>query len=179
MEMTRDELAEYLKESVRAGCAERIQAALNAFNAQGQAPRLPRAEDLIPEISIVLDGFEQITGKNGKALVEMKGTIKVLFGNDEEGVYLKDLGLEFRPFTIRVEDGYYLGVNNQPMLPDIVGTLAHFPTEEAVIDLNTVTARFYRPLTGWEGFFLCLCLAPDRPDGLVAGNLTEIRVVWD
>jgi hypothetical protein len=179
MEMTRDELAEYLKKSVKAGCVERIQAVLDALNAQGQAPYLSQAEDLIPEISIVLDGFEQITGKNGEALVELKGTIEVLFGNDEKGAYLKDLGLEFRPFTIRVEDGYYLGVNDQPMLPDIVRTLAHLPTEEAEIDLNTATIRFYRPLNGWEGFYLCLWLDPAEPYWFVAGDLTEIRVAWD
>jgi hypothetical protein len=92
---------------------------------------------------------------------------------------LEALNLKFRPFTIRVEDGYYLRVNDQPMLFEVVETLASLPTEEAVIDLNTATIRFYRPLTGWEGFFLCLCLNPARPDELVAGDLKEIRVEWD
>ena len=92
---------------------------------------------------------------------------------------MEGLDLEFRPFAIRVKDGYYLGVNNQPMLFGVVETLASLPTEEAVINLNTATIRFYRPLTGWEGFFLCLCLNPARPDELVAGDLKEIHVVWD
>jgi hypothetical protein len=91
---------------------------------------------------------------------------------------LEGLDLEFRPFAIRVEDGYYLGVNNQPMLFGVVETLASLPTEKAVIGLKTATVRFYKPLAGWEGFFLCRCLNPDRPDQLVAGDLKEIRVEW-
>jgi hypothetical protein len=144
-----------------------------------QASRLPQAESLIPEFTIVLSGFEQVIDKSGETLVEVKGEIRVFFGNGEQGVRLEDLDLEFRPFAIRVKDGYYLGVNYQPMLFEVVETLASLPTEEAVIDLNTATISFYRPLAGWEGFFLCLCLNPDRPDQLVAGDLTEIRVAWN
>jgi hypothetical protein len=92
---------------------------------------------------------------------------------------LEDLNPEFRPFTIRVENGHCLGVDNQPMLFGVVETLASLPTKEAEINLNAATIRFHRPLAGWEGFFLCLCLNPDRPDRLAAGNLNEIRVERD
>jgi hypothetical protein len=176
MRMTRDELVKFLKESVKKGCVGRISAVLAA---RGQASRLPRAESLIPEPAIVLSGFEQVVDKSNKTLVEARGEIRVFFGNSEQGVRLEGLDLEFRPFAIRVEDGYYLGVNYQPTLFEVVETLASLPTEEAVIDLNTITIRFYRPLTGWEGFFLCLSLTPDEPHWLVAGDLTGIRVVWD
>jgi len=176
MRMTRDELVNFLEESVKKGCAERIHAVLAA---RGQASRLPQAESPIPDFTIVTSGFEQVVDKSGEALVKTSGEIRVLFGDDERGVRLEGLDLEFRPFAIRVKDGYYLGVNYQPMLFEVVETLASLPTEEAVIDLNTATIRFYRPLTGWEGFFLCLSLTPDEPHWLVAGDLTEIRVVWD
>jgi hypothetical protein len=92
---------------------------------------------------------------------------------------LEGLDLEFRPFVIRVKDGHYPGVNYQPMLFEVVETLASLPTKKAEINLNTATISFYRPLTGWEGFLLCLCPNPDRPDQLVAGDPTEIRVEWD
>jgi hypothetical protein len=176
MRMTREELVKFLKESVKKGCVGRISAVLAA---RGQASRLPQAESLIPEFTIVLSGFEQVVDKSGEALVKTSGEIRVLFGDAERGVRLEGLDLEFRPFAIRVKDGYYLGVNYQPMLFEVVETLASLPTEEAVINLNTVTIRFYRPLTGWEGLFLCLSLTPDEPHWLVAGDLTEIRVVWD
>jgi hypothetical protein len=174
MQIARDELANLLKEFVRKGCVERIHAVLAA---RGQASQ--QAEGLIPEFTIVLSGFEQAIGKRGEALVKADGEVRVLFGNSEQGVRLEDLDLEFRPFTIRVEDGYYLGVNDQPVLPQIVGTLAHLPTEEAVINGKTATIRFYRPLTGWEGFYLCLWLDPAEPYWFMAGDLTEIRVAWD
>jgi hypothetical protein len=174
--MTRDEPVKFLEESVRRGCAERIQAVLAA---RCQDPQLFRVESLIPKFTIALSGFEQVIGESGKTLVETSGEIRVLFGNSRRGVRSEGLNLKFRPFTIRVEDEYCLGVNDQPMLFEAVETLASLPTEEAVIDLNTVTIRFYRPLTGWEGFFLCLSLTPDEPHWLVAGDLTEIRVVWD
>jgi hypothetical protein len=176
MRMTRDELVKFLKESVKKGCVGRISAVLAA---RGQASRLPQAESLIPEFTIVLSGFEQVIDKSGETLVEAKGEIRVFFGNSEQGARLQGLDLEFRPFAIRVENGYYLGVNNQPMLFGVVETLASLPTKKAEINLNTATISFYRPLAGWEGFFLCLCLNPDRPDQLVAGDLTEIRVEWD
>jgi hypothetical protein len=176
MRMTRDELVKFLKESVKAGCAERIHAVLAA---RGQASQLSQAESLVPEFTIVLSGFEQVIDKSGETLVEVKGEIRVFFGNSEQGVRLEGLDLEFRPFVIRVKDGHYLGVNNQPMLFEVVETLASLPTKKAEINLNTATISFYRPLTGWEGFLLCLCLNPDRPDELVAGDLKEIRVVWD
>ncbi len=176
MRMTRDELFRLLDESVRKGCVGRIRAVLAA---RKQASRPSQAESLVPELKIVLSGFEQIDDESGQALVKTSGEVRVLFGDNERGVRLEDLGLEFRPFTIRVENGYYLGVNYQPMLFEVVEALAHLPTEEAVIDLNTIAIRFYRPLTGWEGFFLCLSLTPDEPYWLVAGDLTEIRVVWD
>jgi hypothetical protein len=176
MQMTRDELVKFLEESVKKGCVERISAVLAA---RGQDSQLSQAESLVPKFTIVLSGFEQVIDKNGETLVETSGEIRVLFGNSKRGVRLEALNLKFRPFTIRVEDGYYLGVNDQPMLFEVVETLASLPTEEAVIDLNTATIRFYRPLTGWEGFFLCLCLNPARPDELVAGDLKEIRVEWD
>jgi hypothetical protein len=98
---------------------------------------------------------------------------------NEQGVCLEGLGLEFRPFAIRVEDGSCLGVKGQPVLPAIVETLAHLPTEEAVINGKTATIRFYRPLAGWEGFYLCLRLNPAEPYWFVAGDLTEIRVAWN
>jgi hypothetical protein len=175
MEMTRDVLAELLEKSVKKGFAKRIRAVLVA---RGQASGFSQAESLVPKFSIALKGFEQITDKSGNTLVKTEGEIQVLFGNDKQGVCLENLDLEFRPFTIRVEDGYYLGVNDQPMLAEIVETLACLPTEEAVIDLNTVAIRFYRPLTGWEGFYLCLWLDPAEPYWLVAGDLTQIQVVW-
>jgi hypothetical protein len=174
MEMTRDELVKFLKRSIREGCAGRIRAVLAA---RGQD--LQQAESRVPKFTIVLSGFEQVIGESGEALVRASGEVRVLFGNSKEGVRLEDLDLEFRPFTVHVEDGYYLGVNNQPVLTEIVETLAHLPTKKAVINLNAAEIHFYRPLTGWEGFFLCLCLNPDRPDDLVAGDLTKIRVVWD
>jgi hypothetical protein len=174
MEMTRDELVKFLKRSIREGCVGRIRAVLAA---RGQD--LQQAESRVPKFTIVLSGFEQVIGESGEALVRASGEVRVLFGNSKEGVRLEDLDLEFRPFTILVKDGYYLGVNNQPMLFEVVETLAHLPTEEAEVDSKIITIRFRRSLTGWEGFFLCLCLNPDRPDQLVAGDLTEIRVVWD
>jgi len=176
MQIARDELVNLLEAFVRKGCIERICAVLVA---RGQTSDLSRAEDLVPEFSIALQGFEQITDKSGNALVKTEGEIQVLFGNNEQGVYLEDLDLEFRPFTIRVEDGYYLGVDSQPVLTEIVGTLACLPAKEAVIALNAVTIHFYRPLTGWEGFYLCLWLDPAEPYWLVAGDLTVIHVVWD
>jgi hypothetical protein len=104
---------------------------------------------------------------------------QVLFGDDKKEVHLEALNLEFRSFTIRVEDGYYLGVNDQPTLPDIVETLVHLPTQEAVINSKTATIHFYRPLNGWEGFFLCLWLDPAEPYWLEVGDLTQIDVAWD
>jgi hypothetical protein len=99
--------------------------------------------------------------------------------DNEQEVCLEGLGLGFRPFTIRVEDGHYLGAKGQPVLPAIVGTLAHLPTKEAVIDPKAITIRFYRPLTGWEGFCLCFWLNPAEPHQFVAGDLTEIHVAWN
>jgi hypothetical protein len=174
MRMTRNELFELLEESVRRGCIGRISAVL-AANGQG----LQQAKGLVPMFTIVLGGFEEVIDENGEALVETSGEVQVLFGDDKKGVRLEPLNLEFRSFTVRVEDGYFLGVNNQPTLPDIVETLAHLPTQEAVIDQKTATIHFYRPLAGWEGFFLCLWLDPAEPYQLRAGDLTQIRVVWD
>jgi hypothetical protein len=176
MRIARDELVNLLEEFVKKGCVERVCAVLVA---RGQASRLSQAKSLIPEFRIVLKGFEQIADKSGNALVKANGEIRVLFGDDEQGVRLEGLGLEFRPFTVRVENGYYLGVKDQPVLPVIVGTLAHLPTEEAVIDGKTATIRFYRPLAGWEGFYLCLRLNPAEPYWFVAGDLTEIRMAWN
>jgi len=179
MEMTRNKLAELLEGAVKEGFAERIRAVLAA---RSQGSRLPQTKDLaklVPQFSIALCGFEEITDEKGNTLVKTEGKVQVLFEGNEQEVYLEGLDLKFCPFTIRVEYGYYLGVNNQPTLPEIVETLASLPTKEAVIDANTATIHFYRPLTGWEGFFLCLCLDPDQPYWLVAGDLTEIRVVWD
>jgi hypothetical protein len=176
MRIARDELVNLLEAFVRKGCIERVHAVLVA---RGQASRLSQAESLTPEFRIVLKGFEQITDKSGNTLVEAKGEIRVLFGGNEQGVRLEGLGLEFRPFTIRVEDGSCLGVKGQPVLPAIVGTLAHLPTEEAVINGKAATIRFYRPLAGWEGFYLCIQPNPAEPYWFVAGNLTEIRVAWN
>jgi hypothetical protein len=177
MRIARDELVDLLEALVRKGCVERVCAVLVA---RGQASRLSQAESLIPEFRIVLKGFEQITDKSGNALVEAKGEIQVLFGDNEQGVCLEGLGLEFRPFTIRVEDGSCLGVRGQPVLPAIVGTLAHLPTEEeAVINGKAATIRFHRPLAGWEGFYLCIQLNPAEPCWFVAGDLKEIRVAWN
>jgi hypothetical protein len=173
--MTRDEPVKFLEESVRRGCAERIRGVLAA---RCQDPQLPQVESLIPEFTIALSGFEQVIGESGETLVETSGEIRVLFGNSRRGVRLEALNLKFRPFTIRVEDEYYLGVNDQKILFEAVETPASSPTKKAEINLNAATIRFYRPLTGWEGFFLCLCLDPARPDELVAGDLTEIRVEW-
>jgi hypothetical protein len=175
MRIARDELVNLLEALVRKDCVERIRAALVA---RGQASRLSQAESLIPELRIVLKGFEQIADRSGNALVEARGEIRVLFGDDERGVCLKGLGLEFRPFAIRVEDGSCLGAKGQPVLPVIVGTLARLPTKEAVIDPKAITIRFHRPLTGWEGFYLCFWLNPAEPCQFVAGDLTEIRVAW-
>ena len=70
MRMTRDELVKFLEESVRKGCAERIQAVLAA---RGRDSQLSQAKSLIPEFTIVLSGFEQFVDESGEALVETSG----------------------------------------------------------------------------------------------------------
>jgi hypothetical protein len=178
MRMTRNKLFELLEESVRRGCVGRISAVL-AAQGRDRCQALQQAKGLVPRFTIVLGGFEEVIDKNGEALVEASGEVQVLFGDDKKGVHLEALNLEFRSFTIRVKDGYYLGVNDQPTLFDIVETLAHLPTQEAVINLKTATIHFYRPLNGWEGFFLCLWLDPAEPYWLEVGDLTQIDVAWD
>jgi len=173
--VARDELANLLEALVRKGCVERIRTALVA---QGQASRLSQAKSQIPNPRIVLRGFERIADRSGDAPVEARGEIRALFGDDERGVCLEGLGLEFRPFAIRVEDGRGLGAKGQPVLPVIVGTPARLPAKEAAIDPKAITVRFCRPLAGWEGFCLRFRLSPAGPCRFVAGDLTETRAAW-
>jgi hypothetical protein len=126
-----------------------------------------------------VSGFEEAKDEGGRRSVETEGEIRVLFGNSDEGVCLKDLGLEFRPFIICVKDGHCLDAGGMPSLPSFVLALAQLPTKEAVIEGKIAEIRFYRPLAGWEGFYLCIQLNPAEPYWFVAGDLTEIRVAWD
>jgi hypothetical protein len=174
MRMTRDELVQEIEKSVKWGCADRIYSVLVA---RGDF-RLHRAIGLVPKFAVVVSGFEQARDESGGMLVEMEGEIQVLFGEDGLGVHLEDLDLEFLPLILRVEDGHCLDTGSQPSLPYFVLTLVQLPTKEAVINGKTATIRFYRPLTGWEGFFLCRWLRPNEPYWLKAGNLTEIRMSW-
>jgi len=82
MRMTRDELVNFLEESVKKGYAERIHAVLAA---RSQASRLPQAESPIPDFTIVTSGFEQAVDKSNEALVKTSGEIRALFGDDERG----------------------------------------------------------------------------------------------
>jgi len=174
MRMTRDKLIWQIEDSVKWGCAHRIYPVLKA---RGDF-KLYHAVNRVPKFTVVVDGFEQINDKSGRRVVEIRGEIRVLFGDSDEGVYLKDLDLEFRPFIIRVNDGHSLDTGNQPSLLSFVLALAQLPTKEAVIDGKTAEIRFYRPLTGWEGFLLGVLLTPYAPRSLEIGDLDEIRMEW-
>jgi hypothetical protein len=174
MRMTRDELIWQIENSVRWGCAHRIYSVLEA---RGDF-RLYHAVGRVPKFTVVVVGFEEAKDESGRRVVETEGEIRVLFGNSDQGVYLKDLDLEFRPFIICVKDGHCLDTGSMPSLPSFVSALAQLPTKEAVIEGETAEIRFYRPLTGWEGFLLGVLLTPYAPRFPKIGDLNEICVEW-
>jgi len=174
MRMTRNELIWQIESSVKWGCAHRIYSVLEA---RGDF-KLYHAVGRAPEFTVVVVGFEEAKDESGRRVVKTEGEIRVLFGNSDQGVYLKDLNLEFRPFIICVKDGHCLDTGSMPSLPSFVLALAQLPTKEAVIEGETAEIRFYRPLAGWEGFLLGVLLTPYAPRFPKTGDLNEIRMEW-
>ena len=174
MRMTRNELVWQIEGSVKWGCALRIYPFLKA---RGDFS-IYHAVDRVPKFTVVVSGFEETEDESGRRVVGVEGNIQVLFGDSGQGAYLKDLGLEFLPFIIRVKDGSSLDTECQPSLLSFVLALAQLPTKEAVIDWKTARIHFYRPLTGWEGFLLGTLLTPYMPRSLEIGDLNEIYMEW-
>jgi len=174
MRVTRDDLIWQIENSVKWGCAHRVYSVLGARDDF----RLCRAVGRVPEFTVVVSGFEEAKDERGKRVVGTEGEIRVLFGNSDQGVCLKDLGLEFRPFIICVKNGHCLDTGSMSSLPSFVLALAKLPTKEAVIEGGTAEIRFYRPLTGWEGFLLGVLLTPYAPRFPKLGDLDKIRMEW-
>jgi hypothetical protein len=114
MRMTRNELVWQIENSVKRGCTHRIYPFLKA---RGDF-ELYHAADQASKFAVVVSGFEEIEDESCRRFVETEGEIRVLFGNSDQGVYLKDLDLELRPFIIRVKDGRSLD-NGKPAVPAV------------------------------------------------------------
>jgi hypothetical protein len=91
MRMTRNELIRQIESSVKWGCAHRIHSVLEA---RGDF-ELDDALNWVPKFTVVVSGFEETEDKSGRRAVETEGEIRVLFGNSDQGVYLKDLDSNF------------------------------------------------------------------------------------
>jgi hypothetical protein len=175
LKWTRHELVWQIESAVRQGFMQRIYTVLKT---RGDDFWLKHATYLLPKFTVVVSGFEQINDESGERSIEMVGEIQVLLGDSDRGIHLKDPDLEFRPFVISVKDGRRLGVGDQPSLPSLVLILAELPTEKAVIHKKIAKIRFYRPLTGWEGFLLGQELKPFRLLGPKSRDLIEISMKW-